>query len=291
MFYRKSAKERLIDALNDLLILLLSISILYPMYYVLINSINDNLAFGPAYLTLKNVTMTYYKFLFRDSYLFNAFFVSISRTVIGVITNIFLMAMCAYALRKKKLVLRGLYLALFTIPMFFDGGLIPKYLVLKNLGLLDNFLVYILPNAIRFFIVIIFMSGFNDIPDAIEESATIDGANDFTIFLKFYMHLALPVVATMSLFVAVDHWNSWTDSVYFVSDRKLHTLQTVLMKLVKESNVQDYAADMQQETQFTLNPDGIKFATIIVTMLPITIVYPFLQKYFIKGITVGSVKG
>jgi putative aldouronate transport system permease protein len=288
--FRKSFTEKLLDNANYLCMILFSLSIIYPFYYIFINSINKNLAYGQIFLVLKAATLGYYKFIFKNDLLLNSFFITVSRTLIGVVFNIIILSMCGYALRKKGLAFRGLYLAIFTITMFFDGGLIPKYLTLKTLGMLDHFIVYILPDAFRFFVVIIFMSSFNDVPDSIEESAKIDGANDFIIYSRFYMYLILPVVATMALFEAVRHWNSWMDSVYFTSSRGLSTMQAVLVKLIKESNTQDYLADMQASNS-VVNPDGIKFATIIVTVLPITMAYPFLQRFFIKGITVGSIKG
>ncbi len=181
MEYRKSANEKLVDSVNYLLILLFSISVLYPFYFIFINSVNADLAFGRAFLAPETWTRTYYDFIFRDHYLFRSFFITVARTVIGVAFSLLVMSMCAYALRKKGVAFRGFYLTLFTITLFFDGGLIPKYLTYQLLGMLDHFIVYILPDAFRFFLVIIFMSGFNNVPDAIEESAKIDGANDFTI--------------------------------------------------------------------------------------------------------------
>ncbi len=290
MQYQKSLRDKIVDFIIYFCIFLLSLSILYPFYYIFLNSINGDLIFGPAYFSLENATLNYYKFIFKNNSIFNSFFISVSRTIIGVPFNIFIMSMCAYALRKKELALRGFYLTIFTITMFFDGGLIPKYLTLKALGMLDKFIVYILPDAFRFFVVIIFMSSFNDVPISIEESAKLDGANDFVIFSKFYLHLTLPVVATMALFEAVRHWNAWMDSVYFTSSRELQTMQAVLTRLIKESNTQDYVADMQT-SQSVVHPDGIRYATMMVTILPIAAVYPFLQRYFIKGITVGSIKG
>lgn len=290
MYYKKSASEKFFDVINYMCIILLSLSILYPFYYIFINSINKDLAFGAAYLLPGEITGSYYQFIFRDKFLFNSFAVSVTRTVVGVVFNVILLSMCAYALRKKDLAFRNVYLIIFTVTMFFDGGLIPKYLTLKSLGMLDEFIVYILPEAFRFFVVIIFMSSFNNVPDGIEESAKMDGANDFTIYLKFYLFLTLPVVATMALFEAVRHWNSWMDSIYFTSSKELQTLPAVLVKLIKEGNTQDYVADIRS-AENAINPDGIKYATMIVTLIPITLVYPFLQRYFVKGITVGSVKG
>lgn len=290
MQFENSTKDKLFHWINYTCILLLSLTIIYPFYYVIINSVNGNLVYGPVYLFPKDIIVTYYGFIFNNDDLFNSFLITVSRTLIGVVFNVFLLAMCAYALRKRELTIRNLYLVLFTITMFFDGGLIPKFMTLKALGMLDTFSVYIFPEAFRFFIVIIFMSSFNNIPESIEESAKIDGANDFTIFWRFYLFLSLPVVATMALFEAVRHWNMWFDSVYFTTSRELQTMQAVLVKLIKQSSAQEYLGDMESSEE-VINPTGITYATMVVTLLPITMVYPFLQRFFIKGITVGSVKG
>jgi len=292
MFYRKTAKSVAIDAVIYSALILLMFSILYPFYYLLINSLNALLTHGPSYIIPAKFTMANYRTVIADKQLSLSFVITILRTTIGIAVTVFNTAMCAYALRRKHLSCRNFYLALFTIPMFFNGGLVPGYLNLKMLGLLDSFLVYIIPQAFSFFYVIIFMTYFNDLPEALEESATIDGAGYFTSFFRIYIPVSLPVIATLSLFAGVTQWNSWFDTLFYTTNPKLMTLSAILMKIVRENNITELTEGFAGDTDKNLlNPEGIKFATMLLLILPITLLYPFLQRYFIKGIMIGSVKG
>lgn len=172
-YLKRTPKDKISDAMIVLSLVLLSLTILYPFYYIGMNSFNERLTHGPAFTIAQHWTLANYKMIFEDPHLINAFVMSVMRTVTGIAVTVFLCAMCAYALRKRNLAFRNFYLVLFTITMFFNGGLIPIYLNLKNLHLLDTFLVYILPKAFRFFVVIIFMSYFSDLPDDLEESAKL----------------------------------------------------------------------------------------------------------------------
>ena len=224
----------------------------------------------------------------------NAFIITVLRTVAGVLATDFVCATSAFVLRKKDILFRKFYLILLTIPMFFGGGLIPSYLNLKMFGLLDNFLVYIIPGLVSFFMIIIMMTSFNDIPDALEESAKIDGAGYFTIFSRIYVPLSLPVLATVSLFIGVGQWNSWFDTMYFTSSQSLITLQAILVRTITQSSVtaeMQMMSGLKDSEKNLISPEGIKMATMIVTVLPILFIYPFLQRYFVKGVMIGSIKG
>ena len=289
---RVSKADLIADICIYTIIVLLSVSIIYPVYYLLINSFNATLAYGPAFLLPKGFTLANYNAIFHDKIILNAFTITILRTAAGIFMTVFCCSMCGFALRKKGLSFRNIYLVIFTIPMFFGGGIIPTYMNYRMLGLLDNFLVYILRFMFAFFYVIIFMSSFNDIPESLEESAKIDGAGYFRIFLGIYIPISLPVIATISLFVGVAQWNSWYDTIYFTSSPKLMTLAGHLLKIIKESNLAGYSSEMSKSsTASSLSPEGIKFATMLVAILPITMFYPFLQRYFIKGVMIGAVKG
>ncbi len=265
------------------------IAVLYPFFYTVINSLNADLPFGPAFLWPTRWTLTNYRVVFRDPNLAGAFSVTVARTLAGVVLVTCNCAMAGFALRKKRLTFRKLYLAVLLIPVFFQGGLIPTYLNYRRLGLLDSFLVFIIPQLFAFFYLVIFMSGFDDIPDSLEESAKMDGAGSFRIFVRIYLPLALPILATISLFEGVAQWNSWFDSVYFTNSPALMTLPALLVRVVKGGEVEDFLRD--PEAYQMQNPDGIKLATMVVAVLPITLAYPFLQRYFIKGLTLGSLKG
>lgn len=292
MHYARTKKDKAIDGVLYAVILILTVTFAYPFYYLIINSFNGLLEQRPLYLFFDSFTLNNYKIIFRENVILSAFVMSVLRTLIGVAVTTFNCAMCAYALRKRKLRFRNFYLVLFTIPMFFSGGLIPGYLNFKNLHLLDNFLVYVLPGAVSFFYIIIFMSSFNDIPDALEESATIDGAGYFTSFMRIYLPISLPVIATIALFAGVSQWNSWFDTLFYTTSPRLMTLSAYLVRIVRDSDLSAYGEQMAKDMERNaMSPEGIKFATMLVATVPITLIYPFLQKYFVKGLTIGSVKG
>ena len=276
-------------------IVVLSISILYPFYYYLINSVNTNLIATPAFLLPPDYTLRNYQVIFASDRLLTAFTMSTLRTVVGTLLTVVNCAMCAFALRKPNLPFRNVYLVVFAVPLFFSGGLIPIYLNFRFLGLLDHFLVYIFPNLFSFFYVIIMMTSFNDLPVSLEDSARIDGAGYFRIFFRIYFPISMPMIAAIALFAGVAQWNSWFDTVYFTRSEYLETLQAVLLRVIKQSSlgsfVQDMAALQDENIANYLNPEGVQFATMLVTVRPIVMVYPFLQRYFIKGILIGSIKG
>ena len=286
---RGSGGERAADALIYAAIAAFCIAVLYPFFYTVINSLNADLPYGPTFLWPDGWTLTNYRVVFREPNLAGAFSVTVARTLVGVVLVTCNCAMAGFALRKKRLTFRKAYLAILLIPLFFQGGLIPTYLNYRRLGLLDNFLVFIIPQMFAFFYLIIFMSGFDDIPDSLEESAKVDGAGYFTIFARIYLPLALPILATISLFEGVAQWNAWFDSVYFTNSSRLMTLPALLLRVVKGGEVEDFLRDPEAYQQ--QNPDGIKLAMMVVAVLPITLAYPFLQRYFIKGLTLGSLKG
>ena len=206
-------------------ILALALGVLYPFYYFALNSLNEKLYFGPVWLFTDHLTLRNYRIIFGTSRLLDAFLMSVSQTVVGAAFTVLNCAMCAFALRKRELPYRNLYLILFTVPLFFSGGLIPVYLNLRALALLDRFGVYILPNLFGFFYVIIFMAQFNEIPVSLEESARVDGAGCARVFRTIYLPISTPVVAVIALFAAVAQWTSWFDTAYFTRSRWLDTLQ------------------------------------------------------------------
>jgi putative aldouronate transport system permease protein len=177
--------------------------------------------------------------------------------------------------------------------MFFQGGLIPVYLNLKMLGLLDTFFVFIFPTLFNFFYVVILMSFFNGIPDSVEDSAFIDGAGYFTIYRKIYMPMSVPVIVTIFLFVGVWHWETWFDSLYYTRKESLQTFAAFLMKIVKRFSALDVdLTDLDEESVIKMaNLQGTRFSTMIISIFPVLMIYPFIQKYFVKGIRLGSIKG
>lgn len=287
----KSRAEKAFDIANLTFLSIISFLCLYPFYNILITSINDpndsargGITFWPRVFSLES-----YKMVFQNSNIINAFYVTLARTLIGTLVAVFFTAAFAYGVSKHELMGRKTILMIAIITMYFSGGLIPSYiLIAKWLHLKNNFLAYILPNMFSVFNAIIMMTFFSGIPKEIDESAKIDGANDVTIFVKLIIPLSGPVLATIALFNGVFHWNSWFDAMLY-GGTNLKTLQQILMQLISSNNnVSVQAGNLGFKA---VSSESIKLSTMVITTLPIIFAYPFLQKYFVKGIMIGSVKG
>ena len=283
--------DKIFDSANLIFMCTISFLTLYPFYNILINSVNDptdaargGITFWPRVLSVEN-----YKVVFMDNNITSAFLVTLSRTLIGTFIAVFFTAAFAYGISKKELLGRKYIMAIALITMYFSGGLIPTYLLIaKYLRLKNTLLAYILPNMFNAFNAIIFLTFFKGIPKEIGESAKIDGANDIIIFSKLVLPISTPVLATIALYNGVFHWNSWFDGMLY-GGSKLKTLQQILMQIINSnSNVSILAGNLGFRS---VTSESVKLATMVVTTLPIVFSYPFLQKYFVKGIMIGSVKG
>ena len=273
---------------------------LYPFLNVLATSLNDATDTAKGGLTIypRKFTMKNYQEIFSgNSKLLTAFGNSVLRTVIGTVAGVFSCCVYAYVISRKDFIFKKQATTLLVLTMYVSGGLIPSYLVIRNLGLVNNFAVYILPMLISAFNVIVIRSFIEGLPDALEESAKIDGANDLTIFWKIILPLCKPVIATVALFIAVGQWNSWFDTyLYAKTNNNLTTLQYELMKILDNASAQVTAGGQSSSSNAELankvktTPESIKMAITIIATLPIVIVYPFLQKYFVSGLTLGAVK-
>lgn len=278
--------------------LLFSIVTIYPFLNVLAISFNDayDTIKGGIYLWPRKATLDNYTAIFKDSILLVAFRNSVLRTVIGTITSVFCTTMMAYTLSRKDFIARRLFSLMFAITMYVSGGMIPGYLLMRSLGFFNTFRVYIIPGLIGAWNVFVIRSYIDGLPESIQESATIDGANDVSIFIRIVLPLCIPVLATVSLFVAVGHWNSWFDAYLYNNARsELTTLQYELQKIlsvasVKVNSATDYQAFEALAKQSRVTPDSLKMAMSMVVTAPILMVYPFIQKYFVTGLTMGAVK-
>lgn len=295
MVIKRSGADRLFDLVNVAGMCVLIFLALYPFWYVLIGSFNEggDYARGGVFLLPRKFTLANYRAVFQNRQLFDAFLVTIARTVLGTGTSLVFTAIFSYGFSRKSLKGRNVYAAIGTFTLFFGGGLIPYYLVLRQLGLIDNFLVYIIPTLFSFWNVIIFQSFFRDIPESINESARMDGAGEYRILFSLILPLSKPVLAAIGLFSAVGHWNAYFDAMAFTNKVELQTLQILLMKIVKSK---EFASQMAHAVARyvkvnEINPLTVQLATMMVAILPIILVYPFLQKYFVKGLLIGSVKG
>jgi len=284
------------DWLLVLFMLIVCVVTLYPFLHVMALSFNDatDAVRGGIHIIPREFTFDNYIHIFtNNSNLIRAFANSILRTVIGTATGVLACAICAYVLSRKHFVFKKTVSTLLIVTMYVSGGLIPWFLLIRNLGLMNNFAVYIIPSLISAFNVIVIRSFMEGLPDALEESAKIDGANDFTIFIKIILPLCTPVIATVALFIAVGQWNSWFDTYLFARNNiALTTLQFELMKILENANVNISQVNPQtaQNLVNRVSPTSIRMAITMVATLPILFVYPFVQKYFVSGLTIGAVK-
>lgn len=282
------------DFILTVIMILICFICLYPVWYTVVISFNDSTDAmrGGIYWFPRKFSIESYRTVFQDSTIMRAFLVTILRTVIGTVTSVFFTAMVGYAFSKKHIMGNKVYMILGTITMFFSGGLIPTFIILKRLGLYDNFLVYILPSLFNFYNMIIFMTYFREMSPALEESAKLDGCNDLTIFTRIILPLSMPVVATIALFNGVGHWNDYFTGVMYINKAALQPIQTYLYRIVASASASKSVVSMPAGfTAQQVSSTSVRLATMVVTTFPIMCVYPFLQKYFVKGFMVGSIKG
>lgn len=291
---KKKLKISVFDVVLTIIMCLIIVVTVYPFLNVLAVSLNDaaDTVKGGIYIWPRKFTLDNYQQVFSgSSKLPLAFFNSVLRTVIGTLAGVIATSMVAYTLSRRDFVFNKFVTLLFVITMYVSGGLIPEYLLIRNLGLINNFAVYILPGLISAFNVIVMRSFMDGIPEALYESAEIDGANDWTTFYKIVMPLCLPVVATISLFIAVGQWNSWFDTyLYARGNNSLTTLQYELMKIIDNASSNVDVNNPLIQNASKSNPQSIKMAITMVATIPILLVYPFVQKYFVTGMTLGAVK-
>ncbi|MDD7739644.1 MAG: carbohydrate ABC transporter permease [Lachnospiraceae bacterium] len=292
---KKLKKIKTFDVVNALVMIVICFCMVYPVWYVIVNSLSEGTEVlkGGIYWWPRKFCIKNYTAVFESSEIFTAFGITILKTVIGTVTSVFFTAMVAYGLSKTYLVGRKIFMMLGVITMFFSGGLIPYFLVIKSLGMLDSFWVYIIPSLFSFYNAIIFMTFFRNIPAELEESAKIDGTNDFVIFLRIILPVSTPVIATIALFNGVGQWNDYFTGVIYITNKQyLVPIQTFLYKVISESSSTRITANMPASVRSSMvTSTTVKYATMVVTTFPIVCVYPFLQKYFVQGIMVGSVKG
>lgn len=292
--------DRVFDICNILFMICLVIVTLYPFVNTLAVALNDanDAVRGGIYLIPRIWTFDNFKYVFSEALIIHSFFISVLRTVMGTIITVFCSAMVAFTISRQEYVLRKFVSVSFIFTMYFSGGLIPGYLLIRDLGMVGSFWVYIIPGMIGVFNLIVIRSFIEGLPDGILEAARIDGASDFAMFMRIVLPLIVPVLATVSLFSAVGQWNSWFDVfLYNSSNDNLSTLQYELMKILQNTNTQtsqsaaEVFAGSANAGAVTVTPTSIRATMTIVVSVPIIIVYPFLQKYFVKGMTVGGVKG
>jgi putative aldouronate transport system permease protein len=268
----------------------------YPFWNVFVLSINsasDSIK-GDIYFWPRELSFTSYKEILTDREILHAVWVTVARTVAGTPLAVLVISLLAYPLSNRDLVFKKPITLYFIFTMYFGGGLIPYYMVLKNLHLIDSFWVYIVPGLMNVFYMILVRTFIEQLPQELTESAKIDGANDLQIFIRIILPLTTPVLATIALFTAIGHWNAWFDSYVFTYKPSLKTLQAVLVKILNQYQTGSMVSDAQKVAdsakRLAVSSDTIRMAATMVATLPIVLVYPFLQRYFVKGMTLGAVK-
>jgi putative aldouronate transport system permease protein len=268
---------------------------IYPFYYIFIYSISDVIqAQKGIFLLPAGFTLDSYVSVFKLRGIFNALLVSVARTVLGTALTITCSSFCAYILSKRELLHKKLVYRFFIVTMYLDSGLIPYYLTMRAYGLKNSFLLYVVPSAIGAFYIILMKTYMEQLPEELEEAATIDGAGFLTRFTKVVFPLSKPVIATIVVFAAVGQWNSWMDNFLLVENAKLKTLQLILFEYINQAN--SLARLSMEEMNRGLavkvmTPQSIRMTITMVVTLPILFVYPLAQKYFVKGIMLGAIKG
>ncbi|MGO4109826.1 carbohydrate ABC transporter permease [Paenibacillus sp. YAF4_2] len=285
--------EKWFMSANVLFFIVLMVIMVYPFWYMIMGSLSDSslTADGGLFLLPAGFSFSAYLAVFQNVSILSGFKVTLITTVAGAFLGTFLSAAMAYALSKKRLRGQGIVLFLVLFTMLFSGGMIPSYLLVKELHMVDSYWALILPgimSAWNIFVMIGFMRG---LPEEVEEAAKIDGANDLGIFFRIVLPLSKPVLSTVGLFIAVGYWNDFFSSVLYATDKDMWQLQMVLKDLISNTSAAISQAGIAISVQQEVNAFTVKMASIIVSSLPILIVYPFLQKHFVKGALIGSVKG
>jgi len=292
---RKKWRISVFSVCNGVIMALCCMAVIIPYWDLVMRSISGQKGAGSLSTMFfpKGFTLGTYMYLFKDDSMIRAFLVTISRTVAGTMLSLVLTMLAAYPLSKRDLPLRNLFTIVFLIPMFFSGGLIPSYLLNRSLGLVNNFLVYILPGAVGVYNTILCRNYLMSIDKALEESAFIDGAGYGMLLARIVTPLCKPILATLALFFAVGQWNAWFDSMIYAQSENLVVLQLKLRRMMDLTSMleEDIALYMEMNNISNITTQSMRAATTVVTILPIVCVYPFIQQYFVKGIMVGSLKG
>lgn len=291
----------LFTLLNYAVLAAVGFSMVYPFIYILAYSLNDgkDSLLGSLYFLPRKWTLDNYAEVFENARIWQAYKITLLRTVIGTFLHVGLSTLMAYALSKKALPGRTFFSFYIFLPTIFGAGFIPFFITLQKLHLINTFWVYVIPMLFSFMHIVILRTFLQGIPEELEESARIDGYGDFQIFARIILPLSGPVLATISLFIGVTHWNDWFSGAYYVSNKDLIPVQTMLQEMLTQAEAFSSSAQRAaQQGGQTVNagtqgstPESLRMALLVITVFPILCVYPFLQRFFVKGVMIGSVKG
>lgn len=290
-----SLGDRIFDVVNVALLSAVLVAVLYPLVFVVSASFSDSLLVmqGKVWLWPQGFNLEAYKRVFQNQDILTGYRNVLFYTALGTAINLALTVAGAYPLSRRDFVGRNALMLFFTFTMFFSGGLIPTYLVVKSLGLVGTFWALLLPGAVSVYNLIIMRTFFqNTIPTELQESAVMDGASNFRILLSIVLPLSMPVIAVITLYYAVSHWNAYFNALIYLSDRSQYPLQLFLRELLIQNQAQDMMESATESiAQQQLLMESIKYAVIIVSSIPVLLLYPFLQRYFVKGVMIGAIKG
>ncbi|WP_372516742.1 carbohydrate ABC transporter permease [Paenibacillus silviterrae] len=290
-----SRGDRVFDAVNTLLLILITVIVMYPLLFVLSASVSEPsvVARGQLWLLPKGINFVGYERVFQNKEILSGYLNTIVYTLVGTAINLVLTICAAYPLSRADFRGRHVITAFIVFTMFFSGGLIPTYLLVKKLGILNTLWAMVIPNAIAVYNVIIMRTFFqSSIPFEIQEAASIDGCSNFRILLRVVLPLSMPIIAVMVLFYAVGHWNAFFQALIYLSDRGKYPLQLILREILIQGQMAamiDMADDSLAKK--LMEVEVIKYAVVVIANLPVLLLYPFLQKYFVKGVMIGALKG
>mgnify|MGYP002266034743 FL=1 len=281
------------SGINAFLLILITLITFYPLYYVAITSVSNGMLVmqGKVNLYPIGLTLDSYRSIMTDPQLFQSLWNSVVYTVLGTSINLIMSCLCAFPLSRRTFSGRKIFTGMIVFTMFFGGGMIPLYLVIKELKMMDTIWAIVLPVAINTYNMVIIRTSFQSLPESLFESAQLDGANDFTILFRIAIPLSKAVLATMVLFYAVSHWNSYFNAMLYLDSKDKYPLQIILKNKLISGLFSEEASQTGGSTNFNVSDSTLRSAIIIFTTIPILIVYPFVQKYFVKGAMIGSLKG
>ncbi|WEG10958.1 carbohydrate ABC transporter permease [Pullulanibacillus sp. KACC 23026] len=291
--HKVNSEDRIFNIVLNCMAAILIAIVLYPLIFVISASFSDpsHVVNGDIWLLPKGFTWEAYAKVFHDAQIWNGFKNTLIYTVLGTFINLFLTTLIAYPLSRRDLPGRTIFTFIIAFTMFFSGGIIPTYLLVKNLGMYNLIWSMVIPNAIATYNVIVMRSFFQtSIPWELQEAALIDGCSNFKLFIKVILPLSKPILAVMVLFYAVGHWNEYFNGLIYLQNEKLYPLQLVLREILIQNQASDTDITASMAKQ-TLLAESMKYAIIVVSSIPVIILYPFVQKHFVKGVMIGSIKG
>ncbi|MGO4495086.1 carbohydrate ABC transporter permease [Paenibacillus sp. 2RAB27] len=293
MLKKRKSDEKIFDAVVNGLALLIVIVVLYPLLFIVSASFSDPALVlnGEVVLLPKQITLEAYRNVFQNEQIWNGYGNTILYTAVGTIINLIMTTLAAYPLSRPDLPGRGIFMVFITLTMFFSGGLIPSYLLVKNLGMVDTMWALVIPGAIATYNLIVMRTYFqSNIPWEIQEAAHMDGCSNWKLLTHVILPLSKPIMAVMVLFYAVGHWNSFFNALIYIRSKDLYPLQLVLREvlMVSQADVVDSSVGLESKI---LLAESIKYVVIIISSLPVLLMYPFVQKHFVKGVMIGSLKG